>query len=45
MDMPTLSMADQAELQRLEESMWQQAFRFDPPFQEERIEAKGLLPH
>jgi hypothetical protein len=33
--MPTLSMADQAELQRLEESMWQQAFRFDLPFQEE----------
>jgi hypothetical protein len=37
MDTPTLSMADQVELQRLEESMWQQAFRFDLPFQEERF--------
>jgi hypothetical protein len=37
MDMPTLSMADQAELQRLEESMWRQALRFDLRFREERF--------
>lgn len=37
MDLPPLSMADQIELQRLEEAMWQQAHRFDLGFQEERF--------
>ena len=34
MDMPPLSPDDQAELQRLEESMWRQSHRFDLGFQE-----------
>ena len=37
MDLPPLSPDDQAELQRLEESMWQQSHRFDLAFQEARF--------
>jgi hypothetical protein len=37
MDLPPLSMADQIELERLEEAMWQQTHRFDRGFQEERF--------
>ena len=37
MDLPPLSPDDQAELQRLEESMWQQSHRFDLSFQEARF--------
>jgi hypothetical protein len=37
MDLPPLSMADQIELERLEEAMWQQTHRFDLGFQEERF--------
>ena len=37
MDLPPLSPDDQAELQRLEESMWQQSNRFDLAFQEARF--------
>lgn len=37
MDLPSLSLADQIELQRFEEAMWQQAHRFDLTFQEERF--------
>ena len=37
MDLPPLSPGDQAELQRLEESMWQQSQRFDLAFQEARF--------
>lgn len=37
MNLPPLSPDDQAELQRLEESMWQQSHRFDLAFQETRF--------
>jgi len=37
MDLPPLSMADQIELERLEEAMWQQTHRFDLGFQEARF--------
>jgi hypothetical protein len=37
MDLPPLSPDDQAELHRLEESMWQQSHRFDLAFQEARF--------
>lgn len=37
MDLPPLSPDDQAEVHRLEESMWQQSHRFDLAFQEARF--------
>ena len=37
MDLPPLSPDDQAELHRLEESMWQQSHRFDLALQEARF--------
>ncbi len=37
MEMISLSLADQAELRRLEEAMWQQAHRFDLTFQEKHF--------